>query len=360
MLNPVVENQPEAACGEAGFFYPNQPAAASGGPTVACEEDGNQRVDMYKYQGLDPVVQQGPMREAYVRFKIADSMGLTFGRLIVPIGFDWEEMGSFTSKDAPRIQRINAESDFGAVATWVHRTGGRKVLTANGGVTLGDGHRNLDYNYYYFVDPSLDSKNRLTSFGSGVYSPTESLEVRGAVKVGVTGSKIERLPNFWAAKRNDDAIVVSARYKPVRFASVFGEAARYTWGLYPSAAGLLQMDQATINKSGYYIGAEAGTPLWHDMRLSTVITREELSRDDSLVKYLASQDLYGVSMGKKDRSTVLRFHLDVTKQVTIGFYRNWDSTPFPWISGIDPVSGPGAMTSHSTNKWGIVSRLRLP
>jgi len=360
VLNPVMDNQPEAACGEAHYFFPNQPSTISVGPTVACEEDGNQRVDMYKYEGLDPVVQQGPMREAYVRFKLTDSLGLQFGRLILPVGFDWEEMGSFTSKDAPRIQRINAESDFGAVMKWDYRAGARKVLTAYGGVNLGDGHRDLDYNYYYFVDQSLDSKNRLTAFGSAIYAPTTSLEVRGAVKIGVTGSKVERLPNFWAAKRNDDAITVSARYRPVRFVSVFAEGARYTWGLYPSAAGLLNMDQSPINKSGYYLGVDAGAPVWRDRRLSTVITREELSRDDSLVKYLASQDLYDAAMGKKDRSTVVRIHFDVTKQLTIGVYHNWDSTPFPWLSGIDPVTGPGALARHSTDKWGLVTRVRLP
>ena len=60
--------------------------AVGAGPAVACEENGNQRVDMYKFEGLEPLVQQGPVREAYVRFKLAGAMGLTFGRLIVPIG----------------------------------------------------------------------------------------------------------------------------------------------------------------------------------------------------------------------------------------------------------------------------------
>ena len=54
------------------------------------------------------------------------------------------------------------------------------TISANGGVNLGDGHRDLDYNYYYFVDQSLDSKSRLTAFGSGVYAPLESLEQRAA------------------------------------------------------------------------------------------------------------------------------------------------------------------------------------
>lgn len=360
VLNPVLENQPEAACGEPRFYYPNQANAGSAGPTVACEEDGNQNVDMYKYAALDPVVQQGPMREAFVSFALTDSAHLTFGRFLLPIGFDWEAMGSFTSKDSTRIQRIDAESDFGMLLKWTRRSHDRQVLRTDGGVVLGDDHRNVDYNYYYFVDPSANSKTTLTALASAVYSPVASVELRGAFKYGYTGSKVERLPNFWAAKRNDDAIVASGRYAPIRHASVFGEWARYTWGLTQSAAGLLHLDPAPVAKSGYYLGVNASAPEWRGMRLSTVITREELSRDDSLVKYLASQNLYDVAMGKKDRATILRVHLDMTRQLTVGFYRSLESTPFPWISGIEPVTGEGALASHSTDKWGIVARVRLP
>jgi hypothetical protein len=360
VLNPVLETQPEAACGESHYFYPNAAALSSAGPRVSCEEDGNQRVDLYKYSGLDNVVQQGPLREGFVDFRVRHDTALRFGRFIVPIGFDWEDAGSFTSKDSTRIQRINAESDFGMLLKWSRRSGARQLVGADAGVILGDGHRNTDYNYYYFVDPSSDSKSTLTALASGSYSPVASLDLRGAFKYGVTGSKVERLPNFWASKRNDDAVVASARYWPIRYAGMFGEWARYTWGPTSSAAGLLHLDRSPILKSGYYLGVEAGTPTWRGMRLSTVITREELSRDDSLVKWLASQDLYGVSMGKKDRATILRVHVDVTQQLTVGYFRNFESTPFPWVSGIAPVSGDGAFANQPTNKWGIVTRLRLP
>jgi hypothetical protein len=225
---------------------------------------------------------------------------------------------------------------------------------------LGDGHRNTDYNYFYFADPSLDSKGKLSALGTATYSPVRSVELRGSFKYGVTGSRVERLPSIWATKHNDDAIIASGRYQPVKFASVFGEWARYTWGPTDSAAGVLHIDPAPILKSGYYLGVNAGTTIWHDIRIGTVITREELSRDDSLVKWLASQDLYGVALGKKDRATIIRGHVDLAKGVTVAVFRNLESTPYPWISGISPVVGPLAFSKHSTDKWGLVMRLKVP
>jgi hypothetical protein len=275
------------------------------------------------------------------------------------MGFGWEEMGSFTSKDSTRIQRINAESDFGAFVAWSRTTANRTVFSTEGGAILGDGHRNTDYNYFYFEDASLDSKGRLSVVATATYAPIPSVELRGSFKNGVTGSRVERLPNFFASKRNDDAVVASARYRPIRDAAVFGEWARYTWGPTPSSASLLGLDPSPIRKSGYYLGVDLGRMLWRNIRVGTVITREELSRDDSLVKWLASQDLYGVALGKKDRATIVRAHVDLAKGVTIAFFRNSESTPYPWISGIAPVAGPLAFQKHSTSKWGLVMRLKL-
>jgi hypothetical protein len=359
-LNPVAETQPTLACGETNFYYPNSAVALGKGPTVPCEEDGNQRVDMYKFMGLDNVIQQGPMREAFGTFRFTDNSRIQFGRFILPMGFYWQDAGSYTSKDSTMIQRINAESDFGALLSWTRKAGDRTVFSTQGGAVLGDGHRNTDYNYFYFEDASLDSKGRLSGLGTATYSPVRSVDLRASVKVGVTGSRVERLPNFFASKRNDDAIVASGRYRPVQFASVFGEWARYTWGPTASSASILHIDPSPIPKSGYYIGADVGTTVWHDTRVGMVITREEISRDDSLVKWLAAQNLYDVALGKKDRATVIRGHIDLMKGVTIALFRNLESTPYPWISGISPVAGPFAFSKHSTDKWGLVMRLKLP
>ena len=60
-LNPVNDSaRPEPACGEANFFYPNVPDPA--GPPVACVADGRNRVDLYRFVGLDPLTQQNAVR----------------------------------------------------------------------------------------------------------------------------------------------------------------------------------------------------------------------------------------------------------------------------------------------------------
>jgi hypothetical protein len=91
--------------------------------------------------------------------------------------------------------------------------------------------------------------------------------------------------------------------------------------------------------------------------LGATLTHEELSRADSLVKWAASQNLYRVSLGKKDRSTIIRIQLQVG-QVTAAVYRNIESNPFPWLSGITPVEGPLAYRPVDTSKWGLVLRMR--
>ena len=352
-INPVNETQPLPACGEAGYFFPN--AVQNFGPSVVCDNDGRMRVDDYRFLALDLISQQGPIRQAYLSYQTG-RLGVRFGRFILPIGFLWEEAGSFTSKDAPHIQRINAEANFGAMFTL---TGQRADV--NAGAFLGDGNRFHDYDYFYFLDGSLDSNSALSGLLSGRYRPIDSLELRLAYKFGYTGSKVERLPNFYASKRNDRAGVVSARYEPVKYAKVFGEYASYTWGLTQTSAELLGFkDTRAVEKRGYYVGADLSYPMTEAVRVGTVITREELSRDDALVKLLAAQGLFDVSMGKKERSTVYRLYGEFNRYVTVGIYWNRLDNPFPWISGMTAVSGPKAYQEPSTNKWGIAVRLSTP
>ena len=119
------------------------------------------------------------------------------------------------------------------------------------------------------------------------------------------------------------------------------------------------MDPAPVNKRGYYIGSDVSYPITSELKVGTVITYEELSRDDSLVKYLSEYQLYDVSMGAKERSTVLRFYLDIVDAVRVGVYHNRLQNPFPWISGIEPVSGFWAYQGRGNNKTGIVLMFRL-
>ena len=356
-INPVNETSALPSCGEDHFFYPNTPSNI--GPNVECDPDGRTRVDDYRFVALDFINQQGSIRQAWLAYN-QRPVGFRIGRFILPMGFYPEDVGSFSAKDATHIQRINAEANFGLGVSYTKpRHDGRPLATVNIAGFLGEGNRDRDYDYFYFQGLDLDTNSALTALASGSVHVTPELEVRAAFKKGFTGSKVERLPNFFASKRHDDAVVVSARYKPVEFATLFGEWARYTWGPTRTSAELLGFDREPIKKPGYYIGAEVSHPVTGQLRLAMVATHEELSRDDSLIKFLEHQGLYDVAMGRKERSTTFRWYAEIANAVTIAVYRNALSNPYPWVSGIYPVAGPRAFTGRGSEKWGIVARFHL-
>ncbi len=362
-INPIAEVEPVPGCGEPGFFYPNVPGALySAGPQVPCEPKyGSRRVDLYRGIALDALAQQGPLREGFMDFRFSPAAKIRAGRFILPIGFYWEDAGALTAKDATTIQRINAEANFGALFSYTKQPDGRTLplFGLAAGAILGDGNRWKDYDYFYFEDGSLDSNSALTAIVSGSYAPVDKVEVRAAYKKGYTGSKVERLPSYWASKRTDDALVVGARVTPASFVTIFGEYARYVWGPTRTSAEMLGIDPSPIVKPGYYVGIDLGIPIGDHLRVGGAFIREELSRDDSLVKYLEINKLYGVTTGKRIREHIYRVYVDWDHAVTVGFYRNDMSNPFPWVSGIWPVAGPGAFTGKTTGKYGVAVRFRL-
>lgn len=360
-INPVNETRPLPSCGEEFFFYPNDPRQFDAGPNVPCDPDGRLRVDDYRFLALDLIPQQGPIRQAYLHYSTG-RYGIRFGRFIVPIGFGWEEVGSFTSKDATHIQRINANASFGAMITLSGRRGDDSLLGELNLVGfLGEGNRNRDYTYFYFVDPSLDSNSALSAVVSGRVMPIRGVELRAAYQYGDTGSKVERLPNFYASKRHDNAVVLSGRYQPVSYLKVFGEYARYTWGLRETSAELLGLNQDPVVKPGYYAGVDVSAPVRRGVRVGAVVTREELTRDDSLVKLMSERGLFEATMGKKERSVTARLYADFGRHVTVALFRNDLSNPFPWLSGITPVGGPRAFQpDRGSDKFGLVVRFRVP
>ncbi len=360
-INPVDETEPLPACGEQNFFYPNDPSNIGIGPTVECVPDGRVRVDDYRYIALDPVQQQGPIRQAYLEYTGDGPIGGKFGRFILPIGLGWEETGAFTAKDTPHITRINTEANFGlGFHATKHDGSGRRIARVDLAGFIGDGNKFRDYTYFYWQDGSLDSNSALTSLLSVSFSPTKELEVRGAYKFGYTGSKVERLPNFFASKRNDQATVISAIYSPNPYVTVFGEYARYVWGVTRTTAELLGLDPEPVVKPGYFVGGRASYPIAKDTRVGVSLVREELSRDDSLVKALAEQGLYRSELGKKERAWILRFFVDVTDNVSLAFFRNNHSNPLLQLSGIIPVAGNLAFTNErGEGKYGVAVRFRL-
>lgn len=361
-FNPVNEVSAKPACGEPDFFFPNNPAFYAAGPVVPCDpEDGLKRVDTYNTFALDYLSQQGPLREGYVDWRATDAVTARFGRFILPVGFAPLEVGSWTAKDVTRIQRLNAEANFGLMLAYTHRrSSGDPVVEAAVMGVLGEGNREEDYDWFYFMNTSLDSNSALTAIGSVRARPHRAVDVRVAYKRGFTGSKVERLPSYWASKRLDDALVASAQVQVHPWLSVFGEYARYVWGPTRTSAEMLGFDQEPIKKPGYYAGTTLSVPLTARLRAGATVTREEISRDDSLVKFLALQGLYGVEMGRKDRATTARFFVDWSRLVTVGVFWADVSNPYPWISGSWPVAGPRAFSGRAPDRYGLAVILRTP
>jgi len=226
---------------------------------------------------------------------------------------------------------------------------------------LGDGNREKDYDWFYFVNTSLDTNSAITVAATMRIAPVNAFELRAAYKKGYTGSKVERLPSYWASKRNDDAVVASLKISPTSWASIFGEYAHYRWGPTLTSGELVGIPALEpIDKTGYYMGGQLDVPVSSRVRLGGSITREELMRDDSLVQYLSLNNLYGVTMGKKDRLLIARGFVDINRLVNIGFFWVDVSNPFPWVSGSWPVSGPTAFTGRAPDRVGVTVTVRTP
>jgi hypothetical protein len=228
-------------------------------------------------------------------------------------------------------------------------------------VVLGDGNREKDYDWFYFVNRSLDTNSAVTLVASARVQPIAAIDARVAYKHGYTGSKVERLPSYWASKRNDDALVVSVKVSPAPWVSAFAEYAKYKWGPTVTSGELVGIDALDpIEKPGYYMGAQLDVPVHARVHLGGSFTREELTRDDSLIQYLELNNLYGVTMGKKDRLMIARGFVEVNRLVNVSFYWMDVSNPFPWVSGSWPVAGPTAFTGRDPDRLGITVTVKTP
>lgn len=362
-VNPVSETRSRPACGEKDYFFPNDPTLFAGiGPIVKCdEEDGLKRVDTYNTFALDYITQQGILREGYLDVGISGNVSLRGGRFILPIGLAPRDVGATSAKDMARITRLNAEANFGAMLAFTKRNADRAVFDAGVMAVLGEGNREKDYDWFYFVNTSLDTNSAITVVASARIAPVNAFELRAAYKKGYTGSKVERLPSYWASKRNDDAIVGSLKITPVSWASIFGEYAHYRWGPTLTSGELVGIPAIEpIDKTGYYMGGQVNVPVSSRVRVGGSITREELLRDDSLIQYLSLNNLYGVEMGKKDRALILRAFVDVNRLVNVNFFWVDVSNPYPWASGSWPVTGPTAFTGRAPDRVGITVTVKTP
>jgi len=228
-------------------------------------------------------------------------------------------------------------------------------------VILGDGNREKDYDWFYFVNRTLDTNSAVTIAASARVQPVEMLDLRVAYKHGYTGSKVERLPSYWASKRNDDALVVSLKVSPAKWVSAFAEYAKYKWGPTITSGELVGIPTlGPIEKPGYFMGAQFEAPVGGQIHVGGSITREEITRDDSLIQYLSLNHLYDVSMGKKDRNLIARGFVDVNRLVNVNFFWVDVSNPFPWASASWPVAGPTAFTGRELDRIGVTVTVRTP
>jgi hypothetical protein len=362
-VNPVNETASTPSCGKTDYFYPNNPALYTlPGPNVPCDvEDGLKRVDTYNTFALDYINQQGMLREGYLDVQMSRHLRLRAGRFILPIGLTPQETGATTAKDITRIQRINAEANFGALFAYsARRRSGQPLFDLAAGAVLGDGNREKDYDWFYFVNTSLDTNSALTAVASARLRPVRGVDLRAGYKWGYTGSKVERLPSYWASKRHDKALVFSVRLSPGAWGAVFGEYAKYTWGPTATSADMLGYGELPgIDKAGYSIGGELSAPVLNGVRVGVSGVREELSRDDSMIQYLALNRLYRVEMGRNDRQRTLRAFVDVGFGRVSLFWVDV-SNPFPWVSAMWPVTGPTAYTGRRPNRIGVNFSVRTP
>jgi hypothetical protein len=360
-LNPVNDSaRPQPACGQTNYFFPNVPAER--GPQVACVPDGRNRVDLYRFVGLDPLTQQNSVRVAVIDVhRPSGAFGVQAGRFVLPIGFGWQELGSWTNEDAPLIQRLNADASFGALGYVQFRRKGAPLARLDAAIVRGDGNRNVEYDYQGFIAPDEDTNSGATSLFRLTLTPVRGLDVRFSGKYGYSGSKIERYESFYLTKRNDKAVIGSIQYRPNRYLRGFGESARYVSGLPDSSAQLIGLPGAPVIKSGYYVGGEATAPLPKGWEASVSVTGENISRNDSLVWYMEALGLYDVHLGARVRSTIVRVSVRPTPGVEFGGYWNRQRNPYPWLSGIVPVAGDNAFENRADRpRYGFVFRLRVP
>ena len=361
-VNPVNDSaRPRPACGETNYFYPNVPAPGPG-PQVACVPDGRDRVDLYRFVGLDPLTQQNSVRVAVIDVhRPTGTLGVQAGRFVLPLGFDWRELGSWTNEDAPLIQRLNADASFGVLAYAQIRRKDARLARLEAAIVRGDGNRNVEYSYSAFVAPDEDTNSGATVVGRAMLTPIRGLDVRFSGKWGYSGSKIEAFPSFYLTKRHDKAAIGSIQYRPNRYVRGFGEYARYVSGLPDTSAELIGIANAPVIKRGYYVGGEATAPLPKGWEARVSVTGEDLSRNDSLVWYMEALGLYRVHLGARVRSTIVRGSVRM-RGVELGAYWNRQSNPYPWLSGIVPVAGDKAFVAGSEGRprYGFVFRVRVP
>ncbi len=334
------------------FFFPN----AAEGRGVESDPEGLYKVDFYKHPGLDPIIQQGALRVGFIDIHNAGkTLGVQAGRFYVPQGLQLADLVWFTARDLTHIQAINAHADNGLLVY-----GSRGPVRGDLALVTGNGSPYHDYGYFDFTNPAEDKNSALGVVASGRVELGPAV-VGGTVRRNFVNSRVEDSISLQLSKRNDNALVVFAKARPVPGVTLFGEYARYKWGLAQTSADLLPGPAVAtpIIKDGYYLGADYLAPRAPFGRLGITVTHEELARDDSLVAWAAANNLFGVTLGERERATVVKVRLELSRQLSAFWFGHWLENPFPELSAIRPIAGMDVDRVVSHDKLGVGLRLRF-
>ena len=235
------------------YFFPNQPE----GRGAVSDPSGLYKVDYYKHPGLDPVIQQGALRLAYIDMHTADRrVGLRFGRFMLPRGLGLSRVTWFTAKDLTHTQAIDLVADSGGMVYFDSVAAQLAFATVNG-----NGNPYHDYGYFDFTDPTEDKNSAFAMVLAGrVRFPRG--EFGASVQKNAINSRIEDATTFQLSKRNDGALTVFGSLRPHPLVHVFGQYSRYTWGIRASSAAILPGPpvQTPVIKDGAYLGIDVLSP----------------------------------------------------------------------------------------------------
>ncbi len=332
------------------YFFPNQPDQP-GSRGVSSVPEGLYNVDDYKSLGTDPILSMGGLRIGYVDLHAKSKrLGMLVGRFYVPQGLGLDNVTWFSAKDLVHMQAIDAAADNGVQFYYDHP----KLRVELAGVT-GNGSPFHDYGYYDFTY-SEDKNSAVATVARGTFMPFKGFMVGGSVKHNYVNSRIEDSTTLQLSKRYDNAFTVFSRWEQSRYLTVFGEVTRYKWGQRDSSADLMAgvRPHTPLFKDGYYLGAEGTTPeVFSKARFVLTYVRSELDRDDSLVSWAAANSLFGATLGKREWSNVAKVQARFGENISLFWFMHRLGNPFPELSAIRPVSGPGADLPYSSDKSGM-------
>jgi hypothetical protein len=364
-VNESVKPEPFTPSEATPFFFPNQADPDYG---VTSKPEGQYKVDDFKTTGWDPYIQEARLRRAFVDVHTrGGTFGLVLGRFFVAQGLPLEESRWFTSKDLTHVELINAATDQGAEGYWSFGPKAGRHGRLSAAVISGNGNPYHDYVYFDFTrGEQEDTNSAVGTVGALRVWPLPGLDMIAAYKLNFTGSLIESDLSLQRSKHYDDAFTAGARYRPPFFENLllFGQYARYKWGLRDTSAehlpGLPII--APIYKEGVNLGLDLSAPISLFTsrvkgRVGVVAVREELDRDDSLIAILAAEELFGVTVGEKERTTIVKLYADFGPLTAFFFYNDLEN-PFPVASAIVPLSGPHAFTGPGNEKMGFGVRFK--